>query len=921
MSLLICPECGKEISDKAEACPHCGLPAKHFTNTLKHNQRNQPGIKKVWENLTKIRRADGEERSHAILSGFDPKEFRNALISFDRDYEALFSTHEYIDTKNIALFKNNYEKYFKLLDNKLIFQYLITNATALQIDEISLNRFYNKMQHVTQEVEQFNNSYVDKKLVELKDYFDHIMDNIDPNIKLDEEQRRAVITDDNHCLLVAGAGAGKTTTMAAKVKYLVEKQKVNPKDIIVISYTNKAVNELKDRINKSLKIPAKISTFHAFAFEVVKKANENPPDINISSYNIVDDMLVNLIFENKRLMRNLVLFMGYYFDLPEEIFNFKSLNEYHLYKSAIDYETLKSGLGEYVQKVSTQRGRANRTITGEFLRSTQEVQIANFLYLNGIDYVYEKPYPFPMLRSTKKYTPDFFISQGENEAYIEHYGLTENLKSFVFTPQQIAKYQKSIGDKRTLHKVNGTKLLETWSFFNDKRPLFEHLHEILVKNGFVMKPRNLEEVYKKIVDTGRDKYIYKMVWFTINFIEQFKTSGYDDGGFSILRAKTDNVRTRLYLDIVEEVYKYYQVKLKELNQIDFADMINEANFLLSEMEKQNTSLPYKYIIIDEFQDIARQRFNLTKRLSDITHAKVVAVGDDWQSIYAFAGSDITLFTKFIEFMGSGKELKITHTYRNSQELIDIAGGFVQKNSSQIRKHLLSPKHLKDPIQLEFYDDNNKTYINLAASVNSAIGRILDEFGPKKSILLLGRYNFDKYKLIMTKEYSDGYNDRLVSKQYPNANLTFMTAHSSKGLGYDNVIIVNMLENRFGFPSQIEQDPIIKMVTYEDTSVPFAEERRLFYVALTRTKNRVYIAVPKFKPSRFIVELIRDYGLPYVDDMNLGIVDLFNLKCPKCNFPLKYEFNKNYGLGAYFGEIGHLFGLKTAGCPGKSATPI
>jgi DNA helicase-4 len=256
MSLLICPECGKEISDKAEACPHCGLPAKHFTNTLKHNQRNQPGIKKVWENLTKIRRADGEERSHAILSGFDPKEFRNALISFDRDYEALFSTHEYIDTKNIALFKNNYEKYFKLLDNKLIFQYLITNATALQIDEISLNRFYNKMQHVTQEVEQFNNSYVDKKLVELKDYFDHIMDNIDPNIKLDEEQRRAVITDDNHCLLVAGAGAGKTTTMAAKVKYLVEKQKVNPKDIIVISYTNKAVNELKDRINKSLKIPA-----------------------------------------------------------------------------------------------------------------------------------------------------------------------------------------------------------------------------------------------------------------------------------------------------------------------------------------------------------------------------------------------------------------------------------------------------------------------------------------------------------------------------------------------------------------------------------------------------------------------------------------------------------------------------------------
>lgn len=108
-------------------------------------------------------------------------------------------------------------------------------------------------------------------------------------------------------------------------------------------------------------------------------------------------------------------------------------------------------------------------------------------------------------------------------------------------------------------------------------------------------------------------------------------------------------------------------------------------FLLAGDREAGYFTPYKYIIIDEFQDIARQRFNLTKRLSQITQAKVVAVGDDWQSIYAFSGSDITLFTRFLELMGAGTELKITHTYRNSQELIDIAGGFVQQNSTQIRK--------------------------------------------------------------------------------------------------------------------------------------------------------------------------------------------------------------------------------------------
>lgn len=232
---------------------------------------------------------------------------------------------------------------------------------------------------------------------------------------------------------------------------------------------------------------------------------------------------------------------------------------------------------------------------------------------------------------------------------------------------------------------------------------------MLEQEGFVLKPRHLDEVYKKIVETGKDKYIYKLIYFMMNFIEQYKTTGYDDGGFAILRNKTDNPRTLLFLDIAEQVYQHYQSVLKQRNQLDFADMINDAHFYLQEIERQNLELPYKYIIIDEFQDIARQRFNLTKRLSEITKAKVVAVGDDWQSIYAFSGSDITLFTRFLELMGTGTELKITHTYRNSQELIDIAGGFVQKNSAQIKKQLISPKHLENPIVIESFDDS---YIGL-----------------------------------------------------------------------------------------------------------------------------------------------------------------------------------------------------------------
>ena len=868
MALIKCPECQNSISDKAAKCPHCGLPSEYFdTQSVESKSKND----------------------------IDYKSIANIIISFDKDYIDLFSDSHYITHREQDYMHSTYGEYYVSLKNKLIFQYVCNNASALRIDIDSLKRFLQKMHTIDESIVVHNEEYIEKTLVREKDYFDNILSEIDSKIRLDDEQRRAVITDDDYCLLVAGAGAGKTTTMAAKVKYLVEKKHVNPEEIIVISYTNKAIGELKERINESLKIPAKICTFHAFAFEIVKRFSVEPPEINFSSYQIVFDMLEKSIFNNKQLMRNLVLFLGYYFDLTEDVFKFDNLNQFHLYKAAQDYETLKSGLGEYIKKVEQQRSKRVKTITGEYLRSVQEVQIANFLYLNGLDYEYERVYPHGSLSKNKKYTPDFYITQGEHTAWLEHYALTESGYSSVFAPEQIAKYKKSIRDKRALHSGYKTTLIETWSLYNDRRSLMDHLKESLEREGFQLKPRNLDEVYKKIVETGKDKYIIKLILFMMNFIEQYKTTGYDEAGFDILRKKTDNPRTLLFLDIAEEVYHHYQSVLKQNNQIDFADMINDAHFYLQEIERQRIEMPYKYIIIDEFQDIARQRFNLTKRLSEITKAKVVAVGDDWQSIYAFSGSDITLFTRFLELMGAGTELKITHTYRNSQELIDIAGGFVQKNSAQIRKQLISPKHLENPVVIEAFDDSVKPMKALAEKIEEIIGKIIAEYGEKGSILLIGRYNYDMYKLYNTGAFSELPNNRVQSKKYPNANITFMTAHSSKGLGYDNVILINMFEGKFGFPCQIEDDPIIKLVMHEDKTMPFAEERRLFYVAMTRTKNRVYIATPKHKPSRFLVELIKDYNLPHDEGINMHVVDLFNLRCPICGFPLKYEFNKNYGL--------------------------
>ena len=929
MVLIQCPDCNKEISPRADFCPYCGCPSDFFdivaqaTDANKYQpqeidfaspsqsrtQKDRPlvltdltapsqsGTQKdrppVFTVLTQKDRPPvfQKDRPPVLTQKDRPPVF---FIEFEQEHRSLFSPAHYITQREIKQLHTKFDLIAQQLNSK--------QFSLKELDAAATVAFLQKHGTLDDDALAHNNAYVHRKVAENKEYFDNIFAKIDRDIMLDTEQRHAIVTDDDYVLLVAGAGTGKTTTMAAKVKYLVEKCGVNPNDIIAISYTNKAIGELRDRINRKFKIPARINTFHAFAYDVVRQHSKKPPAVSYSSYRYIYEMLEKAAFNNAELVRNLVLYLGYYFDLTENIFKFDDINKYHMFKAQQEYETIKSILGEYSQKVRDNRKQSKTTciITGEFLRSAQEVQIANFLYLNGFDYEYEPKYPYQVRGSRKIYTPDFVIRQGDKTAYLEHYALSESGSNAMFTGEQITKYKQGIQIKRNLHKHNGTMLLETWSSYSDMQPLLSHLRGTLTKAGFKPRARNLTQIYKKLLVTGKEKYIYKLLIFMRIFISQYKTLGYDTGGFAALRVRTDDPRTLLFLDIAEDVYTYYQEQLRSNNLIDLEDMIHDANFYLGEFERQGVTLPFKYIIIDEFQDIARQRFNLTKRLSEITQAKVVAVGDDWQSIYAFAGSDITLFTRFLQLMGSGTEMKITRTYRNPQELIDIAGAFIQKNSPQIHKRLISSKTVSDPIVLEEFDDSAKTFVNLARAVENIIGKLLEEFGDKQKILLLGRYAFDGFKLTNTKLFQQlSKNGEAVRcAKYPKAKLTFMTSRSSKGLGFDNVIILNMFEGKYGFPSQIENDPIMKLVTYEDNSAPYAEERRLFYVALTRTKNRVYLVAPQNKPSRFLVELVHDYKLAHSEKLNMSLIDVFPRRCPICGFPLKFEFNKTYGLSLY-----------------------
>lgn len=848
-----------------------------------------------------------------------PDEYKR-VIAFNSAVNALLSNDMYIarsDYKDIVTdYEDLPEFYEALMRSGLFHEYIC----KYNLDANEINLFLSRhaeMKNLQKEVPVFrthNDQFVSHHIKSEKEYLDDILKACDPTILLDNEQREVVLSDEDYTLVIAGAGAGKTTTVAAKVRYLVEKRGVSPDNILVISFTNKAVNELRDRINHMLNISCEITTFHSIGYSILRKGNEEQKRIVEGGfmYNVVNEYLKSRVLRNPELVNKLILFFGSYFSAP---YKGENLNEYFQFVANADFSTLKSNLHEYVQEVIDRKTNKTQTINNEVLRSMEEVCIANFLYMNQIEYEYEPIYQYRILDANKLYTPDFRIKQGDKIAYIEHFGITEDGHSSRYSEEELEKYKSRIKDKISLHNQHHTTLIYTFSLYKDGRSLIEHLRDKLMLLGFELNERPAGEVYKKLIDTAENKYITKLTGLICSFIQNFKNQGYKPDRFDDFRLATKNVRTKLFLDICSVCYHEYQKVLAEQHCMDFQDMINDAAEIIRRRQVDKEYLDYKYIIVDEYQDISRQRYNLIRELSKLCNAKIMAVGDDWQSIYAFSGSILPLFTKFCEEVGYGQELKITRTYRNAQEIIDIAGTFVQKNATQIRKKLISPKRINNPVIINTYSEDVESdkpsggvYYNLGKAIHNAINEVVEynqqTRGPRTpSILLIGRYGFDARNMCKSNEFNyDEKSGKVYSVKFGSkVKLQFMTAHSSKGLSADNVIIINAKDETYGFPSKVNDDPILNLVVSNDTSYNYAEERRLFYVALTRTKNRVFIITPERRPSEFIKELVSEpHTYPNVTLHGALKVDINTPRkikdcCPICRYPMQFKWNKNYGL--------------------------
>lgn len=682
---------------------------------------------------------------------------------------------------------------------------------------------------------------------DLRNYFKNMYKDVDPNIVLDDDQINAVINDNPAVLILAGAGTGKTTTMVAKVKYLVDIKHVDPSKILVISYTRKAVEELRDIINDKFDINSEVTTFHSLAYKYVRQLFSNRK-CEIVDYNFKENVFYDYInekFKIKKVKELIDTFNSDTLDLYRFSYgrffkdNYDKYNDYDTffesYKSFKLKEAENSGIKSLIDEWVNRKYKSDKsilTIQGNLVKSVGEAVIANFLYKHGIDYSYEKIYE-DLVEERKIYKPDFTLDLAGQNVYLEYFGMND------------INYNKIKDKKIKFHSEKNNRFI-----YIDKMPIdkIEQALDCKLKEfGFIYRDRSDEEIYSQIINNNKLSQIYRLKDLFFEAISKIKESSnrydyfnYVENYLSGLSGYEKEIALKQY-NLFTEFYTYYSERLyrPDVYTFDFSDLLYYVNKYISDRRYLTDFVGYEYIIIDEYQDISDGEYYLAKKTSERCNAKVFSVGDDWQSIYAFRGSNIGYITNFSRFFENPTILSISKTYRNSQELIDITGEFIMSNPNQIRKNLVSFKHLPRPIHFMPFDNSE----NDGAEYEELKDIILKihSIVPNHSILVLARNNnmIDKC-FRYNEDFIQDLDNKIRIKSIDDLELDAMTIHKSKGLTYDEVIILGMNKS---FPNERHHDFWISSLFTNipiDNDYPFSEERRLFYVALTRTKNNVFI---------------------------------------------------------------------------------
>lgn len=704
----------------------------------------------------------------------------------------------------------------------------------------SAERLYRAMSGTNEFKKENNRKFICRELERNKAFFDTVL-----MYPLDAQQREAIVSLEDNILVISSAGSGKTMTTVGKVRYLVDKQRVDPAKILLITFTRKAAESLSERLGeKSLKCV----TFHRLALDIIAEATGRRPTIADAG---LPALVYHDLMDNDASFKSAVsdYILNCRYRMPDQ-FEYSSREEYIAARQ-------KYGVNSYYKDMD---GRP------VFCKSDEESRLCDYFGRHGIQFRYEERYEYDTVdKDYRQYCPDFSIYFKDEDGmqhriYLEHFAV--NAQGHCprwFSPEEEQKYLEGIKWKRSLHKSHDTILLETSSADFHSGDVFLKLERLLHSHGIRTDNGRSNELSREIA--RQEQSILDMLT-SFNFLLRSKGESVEQLRKEVRRRDRETIG-----GIVIPFVERYKEMCREKDSIDFTDAIIEATSLCNGGHRPD----YDYILVDEFQDISLDRYRFLQSLRRTRPlTKLFCVGDDWQSIYRFAGSDIALFKQFSKYFGYTKECRMETTYRFGNPCVELSSHFILINHGQ-----------KEKAVRPFRPDARTDLQFLPASGSGGMARrvqeILSALPKDSSVYLLGRYGSDVNSLDGNFAIHYGA-DGKVTVSCGGRKMTFMTVHQSKGLESDYVILLNCNGGTRGFPSEIADSPVLNYVLSEPDSFEYSEERRVFYVAITRAKRCTYVIYDSDNPSPFISEFVsgverRGNAKQYIPE---------NERCPLCH---------------------------------------
>ena len=702
-------------------------------------------------------------------------------------------------------------------------------------------RFHSAMSDTKDHKKTNNSRFIENQLSTCSQYFDTVL-----AYPLDAQQREAVVSLEDNVLVISSAGSGKTMTTVGKVRYLIDVQRVPAEKILLITFTRKAAESLSERLGEK---NLKCRTFHKLALDIISEATGEKPTITPQDFSVqVYHKLSQENPEFKAAVADYIIRSRY---TMRDQFEYSSMRDYM-------QDRQKYGIQAFFKDMD---GRP------VFCKSDEESKICDFLGSRGIKFRYEEKYEFNTVDvDYRQYCPDFSIyidgPEGQvKRVYLEHFAVNEagHCPGW-FTYDEEYKYLDGIEWKRKCHHDRGTILLETSSAGFQRGDVFRNLSKQLLDLGAVFSKATHQNVSRELL--RQEENILAMLT-SFNFLMKSRNRTMEDITQQVGRGP-DAITVN---DIIAPFVKAYRQMELDNNEMDFTDTIIRATELCNNGYRPD----YDYILVDEFQDISMDRYRFLqalRRKNPLT--KLFCVGDDWQSIYRFAGSDMALFKQFEKFFGFTKKCLMETTYRFGEPAIADSSKFILANPEQAVKNVHSFRNDAET-KLDFLSTDGRE------DVVKTVKYLADQIPLDKEILLLGRYGFD-VNVFKDSDLVVHENKDRVYVTYGRRQMNYMTVHQSKGLECDYIILINCNGGTVGFPSQISDSPVLKYVLSEPDAYAFSEERRVFYVGITRAKKHTWVLYDMNKPSPFVKEFVKTLEQKTTPDTRIPESEL----CPKCH---------------------------------------